>query len=476
MLKNKFILIGLLLVPQFLGAQKVLTIDDCRRMAVENSGELKQKEIKAEMAAYDKKIALSYYTPAISVKGAYLHNGDNINLVSDEQSARLRSAGTTMMDGMDPVMRRIVESLSSKDIAASINSIGAEIDDALHLNVKDVGLVVASLQQPVFAGGKIVASNQMAQMAYELSKSQLEEERDVVILDAETAYWQVVSISAKKALADEYYSLLTKLEKDSQLAVETGVSTKSDALAVKVKVNEAAMMKTKATNGLRLSKMLLCKQIGLPLDSDIRLYDEGTEEIAVPAMSSYKSMEEILDSRPEIKQLTLASGIYDKKAIVAHADLLPTIAFTANYLVSNPNVKNGFQNTFGGTWNVGVVMNVPIFHGMQAFNKTKKAKAESRLYKIKLEDAKKMINLQVSQLRGQWDESYERFSMAKSDMDMAEENIRTAMLGYEEGVVSAGTTLAAQAAWLKAHSEYIDAAIELQTTASKIKKAEGNTL
>ena len=34
--------------------------------------------------------------------------------------------------------------------------------------------------------------------------------------------------------------------------------------------------------------------------------------------------------------------------------------------------------------------------------------------------------------------------------------------------------LAAQTAWLKAHSEYIDAGIELQMLAANLNKAEGN--
>ena len=41
-------------------------------------------------------------------------------------------------------------------------------------------------------------------------------------------------------------------------------------------------------------------------------------------------------------------------------------------------------------------------------------------------------------------------------------------------MVPTNTVLAAQTAWLSAHSEYIDAGIELQMAAAALNKAEGN--
>jgi hypothetical protein len=51
---------------------------------------------------------------------------------------------------------------------------------------------------------------------------------------------------------------------------------------------------------------------------------------------------------------------------------------------------------------------------------------------------------------------------------------RWPMAGYEAGVVDVNTTLGAQTAWLKAHSECIDAGIELQLNSSRLKAALGN--
>lgn len=325
-------------------------------------------------------------------------------------------------------------------------------------------------------GGKIVASNRIARMAEEMAKSRYDEQHQQTIVDVDRAYWQIVSIAAKKKLAQEYAGLLEKMLSDALAAVEEGMATEAEALAVKVKANEAAMTLNRTTNGLRLSKMLLCKQIGLPLDKEFTLADEGVETIASPIILDRKPLDEICDKRPEMKRLQLAEKIYGEKVTVARAEMLPSIALTANYIYTNPNFKKGFDKEWTGTWNAGIVISIPLVHGTESLQKTRKAKAEARLYGLKYKEALNMIDLQVTQLRCQAEEAKERLTLAQSNLDSAEENLRAAMTGFEEGVVPANTTLAAQTAWLSAHSEYIDARIELHVIALNINKAEGNIL
>ncbi|MBR0300902.1 MAG: TolC family protein, partial [Bacteroidales bacterium] len=68
----------------------------------------------------------------------------------------------------------------------------------------------------------------------------------------------------------------------------------------------------------------------------------------------------------------------------------------------------------------------------------------------------------------------EKLGMCESNLDSAEENLRQATVGFEAGVASTDTVLGAQTAWLSAHSDYIDAGIELQMAFANLQKAEGN--
>ncbi len=522
-MKKTLIWAAILLTSVQLNAQTVLTLDDCHDMAVQNSKELDQAKIDREMAGYDRKIAIANYFPVVSATGAYMYNNRDIALISDDQSQILRNAGTLMQGQIDaaasgaitqmgtamnqkmtqlmtaiqtnpalaaeymgsPMWQTILQMLQGVDpsslagmvpnVADPINAIGADIDNALHPDFHNVWAGAVTLEQPLFAGGKIIYSNQMAALAEDLADAKYDMRYADVLLDVDQAYWQIVSIAAKKKLAQSYSELLHQMQADVDHAIQAGVATESDALQIKVKANEADMLYTKSSNGLELAKMLLCKRIGLPLDTEIVLADENLDAMSLPARTADKSMDDIYADRPETRSLSLAKEIYDRKAKVIRADMLPTVALVGNYLISNPNAFNGIQNTWnGGMFSVGVLVRVPICHGGEGLYKYRKAKAEARLYTDQYDDATGLINLQVTQQRKLCDESLEKLTMAENNLASAEENLRKATVGFEAGVIETNTVLGAQTAWLSAHSEYIDAGIELQMAAATLRKVEGN--
>ena len=477
-------------------AQRTLTLEDCRQMALRSNLELKQAQTRIEMAGYDRNIARANYFPNISATGAYMHNSQDIALIDDAMSAKLQGLGTTVGGAVNTTMQSLQQAIMSNpalaqeymtspmwqlvmtqlgqtDISGTIGALGQEIDNSFHVDIENMFVAAISLQQPVFMGGKILAANKIAALAEELSKSKYDISQRQLISETDKAYWQIVSIAAKARTAETYAELLHKMEHDAQLASDEGLYTGSDVLQVKVKANEADMLLNKANNGLSLAKMLLCKHIGLPLDSDIVLADELSQEVARPVLPADRTMDEVFAARPEIKSLEIAGEIYDNKVKVARADMLPHVALTVNYILSNPNPYNGFAKEWGGMLNAGVIVNIPIFHGFENLNKTRKAKAEATLYKLQLQDAKEMVSLQVSQLQKQQREALDKLNMAETALTSAEENMRQANIGFEEGVITTNVALAAQSAWLKAQSEYIDAGIELQINTLALRQAQG---
>ena len=484
-----------------LGVSGTLSLDDCRQMAISGNKNLEQQRAKLEMAGYDRKIAAANYFPKITAMGTWQHTWGDFSLVDEnkipqfgQEAANLQTAynerinaRTQLVDSSpliaaaiaaDPRMVELVNTLTAVETNSAIAGVGQRVDQAIdetiHPDISDVYLGVISVQQPLFVGGKIIASNRMARYAEELARYEYDGNYDDILINVDQAYWQVVSVANKKKLAQSYSDLLHKMKDNVEIAVGEGVATEADALTIKVKANEADMTLTKACNGLVLAKMLLCKQIGLPLDSPVTLVDEGLDVVPLPEDEPDKSMEEIWASRSETKRLDLAQKIYKEKVNIARADMLPTIALTANYLVMNPNMNHGFKTDFGQNWAAGVLVSVPIFHGTEALQKTRKAKAEARIYQSKYDDACELIEMQVTQLRQQRKEAEEHLAMAQANLASADENLRTATVGFEAGVVDVNTTLGAQTAWMKAHSEYIDAGIELQMNNSRLKAALGN--
>lgn len=461
MKKDRIIAAAMLtFLPFCTEARQVMTLQECRDSAAANNRSLKMAGQEIVIAEYGKKAARANYFPDISINAGYMYNARDIDLIGQERSEKLANAGNALQGALAGEIGNLL-------------AIGPELNDALHLDISNMFLGTVSLRQPVFMGGKIVASDKAAALAGDLAESRYETEYRAVISEVDRVYWQTVSLSEKLQLAREYDALLRQLLDDAEKMAAAGIATEADVLAVKVKANEAAMMLTKAENGVSLSRMLLCRICGMDLNTDIELADEGLDRLQMPQAVPEMSNDEIFSSRPEIRSLELAAEIYDRKTAIARADMMPHVALTANYILSNPNVYNGFRNDFGGTFNVGATVSIPIIHGCSARQKVNKAKAEAVLTRYRIEDAKETICLQVSRLRRQHDEAFEKLAMAGSNLDSAEENLRTARIGFTEGTVPANTVMQAQTAWMQAHSEYIDAGIELQMCASDLAIAEG---
>lgn len=455
---RKSVLCGvlLLLFGKMVSAQQTLSLQECRDLAVKNNKELRIAEEKIRMADYEKKAALTKYFPQISANGAYMWNQKDLNLLDMGQ---LSSSLASSLGGLAqlPVVQQTV---------------GA-INDLQHLDIQNVWVGNVALVQPVFMGGKIVTYNQITAYAKELAMSMNDQKLQDLLYKTDETYWQVVSLVNKKKLADAYVELLRKTDEDMAALIAEGVATQADGLSVKVKLNEAEMAQTKVNNGLALSRMLLAQLCGLPLTDTLTLADEQLDNFPVEERTTSVDMNQAFMNRNELKSLDLAAKIYKKKERIVLADLLPTVAFSANYFVTNPNLFNGYKNDFAGMFNLGVIVRVPITAWWEGSYKRNAARAETRIRQLEWEDAREKIELQVNQSVYKVNEASKKLAASNRNMENAEENLRSANLGFEEGVIPALNLMAAQTAWFSARSTLIDAQIDMKLTQVYLNKALG---
>lgn len=478
-IRNLLLVSAITLTSISAGAQRVLSLQECRELAVQNNRNLAIAREKSNAAGYDRKTARSNYLPKLSVTGAYMHNSEGISMLDNSSVSALSGIGTTISGEMtqymtqmmsdpsfwvtiltDPGMRYLIRQAGALDIEGPLNAIGEKVAEKFRFDVTNVFVGAVTLEEPLYAGGKIRAYNRVAGYAQELADAQLKGEEGKIVVTTDEAYWQIVSIAAKLRLADQYVELLRTLNSDVEKMRQEGVATMSDQLSVKVKLNEAEMIQVKAKNGLALSKMLLCQLCGLELDSEITLADENEIGIDDDIKPLEYTIEEIEENRTELKSLRLAVKMYDQKAKIVQSDYLPALAVMGNYVLSNPNLSNGFDKSFHGLWNVSVVARVPVFHFGEGMNKVRHAKSDALIAQYQLDDAREKISLQVSQYENKKNEAEVRLTMAEKNMENAEENLRMANVGFSEGVLESSVVMQAQTAWMQAHSEEIDARID----------------
>ena len=481
-MKKLFLLTILLHLTFIVKAQTSLSLDSCRALALTNNKDLLISHEKINAAHYQRKAAFTNYLPNFSATGAYMRNQKEFSLLNNDQKAALSGLGSNLAGPIGqaaagiiatyPELAPLISSLSGS-LPAALDQAGNSLVDALRTDTRNVYAGAITLTQPLYMGGKIRAYNKITKYAEELARQQHNGGMQEVIMSTDQAYWQVISLVNKKKLAEGYLKLLQQLDSDVEKMIAEGVATKADGLSVRVKVNEAEMTLTKVEDGLSLARMLLCQLCGLDLSSPITLADENMENIPLIPTDTHFDLSTAYENRPEIRSLELATQIYKQKVNVTRAEHLPSIALMGNYMVTNPSVFNSFENKFKGMWNVGVMVQLPIWHWGEGIYKTKAAKDEARIAQYQLQDAREKIELQVNQAAFKVNEAGKKLVMASKNMEKAEENLRYATLGFREGVIATSNVLEAQTAWLSAQSEKIDAQIDVKLTEIYLKKSLG---
>ena len=466
-------------------AQCVLSLDSCRAMALRNNKQMSVQRVKQEVAKNIRKSARTKYLPHVSAAGGYLYTSKEISLLSDESKETLSNLGTNSINQLQTGLASAMPVLSAlfggtapvtsmmNGMAGTLNQLGQGIVDELHTDTRHMFGGAILVTQPVFMGGAIVALNKIADIGEDLAANSADARRQETLYQIDQAYWQVVSLRHKQKLAEGFLDLVKKLDGDVQKMIREGVATRSEGLSVSVKVNEAEMAVMKVNDGLTLSKMLLCQLCGLPVDEQVTLADEETEQIAAVALTQNFQKGDYLEFRPELKMLQNVVDISQQTTNLLKAGNLPQVLLVGGYSASNPNVYNGFQRKFSGAWNIAVMMRVPIWNWGDVAYKVRAAKGATTIAALELEEAREKMELQVSQSNFRVNEANKKLEMAKVSQQKAEENLRTANLGFQEGVISSTTVMEAQTAWLQAQSQLIDAEIDVQLSQVNLQKSLG---
>ena len=467
-------------------AQRVLSLDSCRAMALRNNKQMSVQRVKQEMAKNIRKSARTKYLPHVSAVGGYVYTSKEISLLSDETKDALSNLGTNSVNHLQSGLATAMPVLSTlfggtagvqammNGIASPLNQLGEGIIDAFHTDTRHMFAGSIFLTQPIFMGGAIIAMNKMADLGEELAANSAETRRQETLYQIDQAYWQVVSLHHKQKLAEGYLDLVKKLDGDVRKMIREGVATRSEGLSVSVKVNEAEMAVMKVNDGLTLSKMLLCQLCGLPVDEQVTLADEEKEELVVESEASPAVQPDLmLSNRPELKMLQNVVDISHQTTNLLKAGNLPQVLLVGGYSATNPNVYNGFQRRLSGAWNIAVLMRVPIWNWGDVAYKVRAAKGATAIATLELEEAREKMELQLSQSNFRVSEAAKKLELAKASQQKAEENLRTANLGFQEGVISSTTVMEAQTAWLQAQSQFIDAEIDVQLSRVNLQKSLG---
>lgn len=449
-----------------------LTLDSCRNMALKHN---KGSQISNEtlLAAQEaRKAAFTNFLPSINATGGWLHNSKNINLLSDNA---LLPVGSIASDGSFTYSMDDILTMEYGGQTVPINSAGQPTTnpnefipkhvaylpkESMSFDIENIFVAGIGFTQPIFMGGKILSLYRMAQISEDMASISRNNNDVNIMIQVDEAYWRVVSLQKKTDLAHEYNELLKTTYDDVKALYDEGLATNADLLKVQVKFNESEMSVTKAENGLRLSKMYLNQICGMDFNTDYVLQDANQIDLEDISLSS-DSITTDVSFRPEAQLLQQNVLLAEQAVNIARSRFMPNIIAQGNYLLSNPNSFNGYEKEFSGMFSFGIAVSIPIFHFGDRIHTLNMAKHNLKIAELTRDESIEKMRLQATMKQNTQNESIKQTTMANNNMLKAEENLRQAQLGFDEGVLSTSDLMEAQTSWVSAKSEVIDARINM---------------
>ena len=420
-----FVFIGFVLFVGHLPAQ-TLTLDSCIALARRNNVEIRTSQLDIENARQVKQAVFTKYFPQVNLAGVGYY-----------------AANPLVRFGMDDIQSNDMRELLLA-IYDLVTEMGSDVKKEVSLMKKGVsGSVVAV--QPIYAGGRIVTGNKLANLGVEAAELQAEiKERDI-IENIESTYYLVTGLQQKVATVTAALDLIDSLDRTVQLALDNGLVTRSDALQLQLKRNEMLANQQQLASGIRLSKQLLCCQIGVEYSDSLVFMEEPVG--AVATMETLAST----SARPESRLLELSVEAERLQKRLTLGETLPQLAligtgFYGNIIKTDPSANA-----------VAVLsLSLPLSGWWETSHKLKQHNIRIEEARMKQAHLSQMMSLEEEKA---YSDMLDAAMLMKSDsaaLEIAKENYRLSTLNYQAGVVTLSDVLQAHTLLLQAQNAITD--------------------
>lgn len=463
-MKRIYVYIALLLSACGLRAQvapRYLPLDTCTARALRNQAAVKNALLDVEMAKETRKAAFTKYFPSLSaMAGCFRSQHPLVDVSAKEQGDKLKV--TASFDGRDLTdsevqLQQLLDLLGSDiEVSRMVQDFMDRFAFDARLQMLQEGTFVNIMAtQPVFAGGRILNGNRLAEVGVRAAELQLLMTRDEVALNTEQHYWQIVSLNEKLRTVAQVQQMLDTLERDAQAACTAGVLGRNDLLKVRLKKSEMRSAELQLTNGIALATAALCQYIGMPDEGPYRFDTIDYGRILPP--QGFIDPAAAYASRNEGKLLAAGVEAARLQKAMARGEAMPQVAVGATY-----GANNLLGDAFSHNGLVFATVNVPLTAWWEAAHKTRKEELACQQALNTQEDMRQLMQLQTRQAWNELCEAYALIEVKQQACSDAQENLAEVQHYYDAGMNSMGDYLEAQTLLQQARNELTDQIITYQ--------------
>ena len=411
---------------------QTLTLDSCLVLARRNNADIRISQLDVERARAVKNQAFTHFFPQLQLNGmGYVAARPMISFALED----IRSND----------MRDLLEAIYN------VFSEETDVTDRLELMKHGFSASVVAVQ-PIFTGGRILNGNRLASLGEEAASLQAKIKMRDVLEDVESTYYLVVGLKEKEAAVVAAMTLIDSLERVAESALANGLATSADILQISLKRNEINAKRQQLASGIRMSRLLLCNQIGIGYSDSVDFGGDSLLKMhstVVELSGSHLLQQE--SHRPESRLLEI--NVESQKLLkkMTKGETRPQLA-----LVGIGYYGNAVRNDLSANAVAGFSLNVPLTDWWGTAHKMKE-------HNIRIEQAQ-MAETHYGELmtleeEKAYNDMVDACMLMRSDsaaLQLARENYRLAEINYAAGVTTVSEVLQAHALLLQAENAVTD--------------------
>ncbi|HNW44411.1 MAG TPA: TolC family protein, partial [Elusimicrobiales bacterium] len=379
---------ALLLAAQAAQAGELsLTPETYRELALKNNSGLRQARLEAQAAEQAAKAAFTRYFPNVS--------------------ATAMAANTNILPG---------SALTMPVIPATLNE------------ESNLAVSMITVQQPLFAGGRIYNGNRLAGAGKAAAAQQLRLATDGTITGAERKYRTLKTLSEKKKTLEAYAALLKVLKSQVDQAFAGGLVTKTDVLRVNLKLSEVEVNRSALLHALDSAEKELRLFAEIPQGTAIIL-PETREEFLEPAEKK-EDLPAAVPLRAEYKLYETAAQAAKLQSKMKRGEYLPVIGVGAalHRLDYFKHGDNRYQNSvaFG-------MVSLPISNWWEGSHSIKEARLKEAAAADNFKEQREHLLIDLENKLKAYEDAWQRLKLAELAVEEAKANRSEKEDGYKNG-------------------------------------------
>ena len=439
---RKILFTSLLLISFLSFSQKKnLTLEECISLALENNENLKNSYLEEKISTALSKEYLSVGLPQISFDGGIKYNHE--------------------------VQKSII------DISRFMPGVPEGTEQEVQFGQTYDGRMDLYVNQMIFNGSYFVgvsASRELIRLSEKMTK------RNIIDIyeSVQKAYFTALNTKSRIDLLNENLDRLSELLDQTNKLYENGFVEKLDIDRITVSYNNLKSEKIKADRLYDLSISVLKFQIGLPIETEIELIGELSEDLINNFSYELKDFDYSKRIEYSILQTDKNLKSYDLKN--NRSQYLPQIYANYNYgYNSSASQSNLFFNSdrwkkFG---TLGFLVVIPIFDGFLKRSKINQSKYKIEQIENQMMFLERSINLQINQSLANFENSKESLEITRKNLNLARDVYYASEKKYSEGVGSNLELIDSNNSLKTAQNQYYNALYESVIASIDIKKTLG---